>query len=88
MFSSGSDLVGSLNERKIWVVGYDRFGESGKLDALFAQLKNLFHDFPDGTLAAIQYRADLHSSSSDDRVGGNMVILFHYFEFLFFLFQY
>ena len=54
MLTSGNDLVGGLDERKVWVVRHDGFRERGELHALLPKFVDLLHDFVDRALAAIE----------------------------------
>ena len=54
VLTSGNDLVGGLDERKVRVVRHHGFRERRELHALVPKFVNLFHDLVDRSLAAIE----------------------------------
>jgi hypothetical protein len=66
MLGSRKILYRRLDGGKIRVVGHDGLGEGGELAPLLAELVDLPHDLFDGSLPAIEHRADLDRRSFDD----------------------
>ena len=64
--TTAGDLIGRLHVREVRVVRHDRLGERRELDALSTELADLAHDLVDGSLAAVEHRAQLDRRGFDD----------------------
>jgi hypothetical protein len=69
VLTSGNDLVGGLDERKVRVVRHHGLRERGELHPLSAKLVDLPHDLIDRSLAAIQDGTQLDPRGFNDSHG-------------------